>query len=50
MAKRDAPRPVPLRIPLDFDEAVKALLQTPPPPKEQTKHPKRKPAPKRVKR
>jgi hypothetical protein len=32
MAKGTAPRR--LRIPLDFDEAVKALLGTPPPPKD----------------
>ena len=34
MAKRERAPLRPLRIPLDFDEAVKALLGTPPPPKE----------------
>ena len=34
MPKRAREPVSPLRIPLDFDEAVKALLGTPPPPKE----------------
>jgi hypothetical protein len=34
MAKRQRETLRPLHIPLDFDEAVKALLGTPPPPKD----------------
>jgi hypothetical protein len=34
MAKRQRDAMKPLHIPLDFDEAVKALLGTPPPPKD----------------
>jgi hypothetical protein len=33
MAKRERGPLRPLRVPLDFDEAIKALLDTPPPPK-----------------
>ncbi len=51
MAKREPP----LRIPLDFDETLRGLLQTPPPPEVQEKKAKantrkdvrRKPAKKR---
>jgi hypothetical protein len=34
MPKRERAPLKPLHIPLDFDEAVKALLGTPPPPKD----------------
>ena len=34
MAKRERETLRPLHIPLDFDEAVRALLGTPPPPKD----------------
>jgi hypothetical protein len=34
MAKREREGLRPLHIPLDFDEAVRAMLGTPPPPKD----------------